>query len=356
MISSLSIDREKLETIAAGFPDLLQPPLLEKVYRALLLLESLSGSGLDFVFKGGTAVMLLLDRPQRFSIDIDIVKDGLIEFEMLENISRKAGFLGIEEQQRQNCSGITKTHYKFFYTPMIATGIGKETILLDVLQTNPPYPQLQDTPVVLSLFADPGELVSVKTPTIDGICGDKLTAFAPNTLGIPYRKSGESATLEIIKQLFDIGHLFEKVSDPEAVRSSFIEVGRREIEYRAGAYTLRQSLEDTLQTALVISTGGAMGEGNYPELRKGIDGVRQFVFSYRFGVSHAVTYAARAAYLAACILYGESKIERYDASMDLRLLSIGKKPLNTLKKSNPEAFYYWYQIEDLQKRGSDPNF
>lgn len=356
MIRSLNINREKLETIAAGIPNLLQPPLLEKVYRALLLLESLSVSGLDFVFKGGTAVMLLLDRPQRFSIDIDIVKDESIEFEMLENISRQAGFLGVEEQQRQSGSGIAKTHYKFFYTPMIQRGIDKETILLDVLQTNPPYPQLQDTPVALSLFTDPGEVVSVKTPTIDSICGDKLTAFAPNTLGIPYEKSGGKATLEIIKQLFDIGHLFEKVSDLGAVRSSYIEVGRREVEYRGGAYSLRQSLEDTLQTALVISTGGALGNGNYLELRKGIDGLRQFVFSYRFGVSHAVVYAARAAYLAACILYGESKIERYDASMDLRPLSFGKKPLDTLKKSNPEAFYYWYQIEDLQKRGQTPIF
>ena len=355
MISSQNMNREKLETIAAGIPGLLQWPLLEKVYRALLLLERLSMSGLDFVFKGGTAVMLLLDRPQRFSIDIDIVKEGSIEFETLDNVSREAGFLGVEQQQRQSASGIAKTHYKFFYTPMMPTGIGKETILLDVLQTDPPYPQLQDTPVALSLFPDLGEVVSVKTPTIDDICGDKLTAFAPNTLGIPYEKSGESATLEIVKQLFDIGHLFEKVSDLGAVRSSYIEVGRREAEYREGAYSLRQSLEDTLQTALVISTEGAMGVGNYPELRKGIDGVRQFVFSYKFGVSHAVTYAARTAYLAACILYGESTIERYNVSMNLQPLSAGKKPLNTLKKSNPEAFYYWHLIEQL-KRDREPIF
>ena len=33
--------------------------LLEKVIRALLLLEGLSESGLSFIFKGGTAVMLM---------------------------------------------------------------------------------------------------------------------------------------------------------------------------------------------------------------------------------------------------------------------------------------------------------
>jgi len=125
---------------------------------------------------------------------------------------------------------------------MIPTGIDTEPILLDVLQTDPPYPQLQDTPIKLSLFPDTSAVVSVKTPTIDSICGDKLTAFAPNTIGIPYEKSGGSATLEIIKQLFDIGHLFKKVSDLGAIRSSYIKVGRREGGYRGGAYSLRQSL------------------------------------------------------------------------------------------------------------------
>jgi predicted nucleotidyltransferase component of viral defense system len=30
-------------------------------------------SGLPFIFKGGTAVMLLQKRPKRFSIDLDII-------------------------------------------------------------------------------------------------------------------------------------------------------------------------------------------------------------------------------------------------------------------------------------------
>lgn len=45
--------------------------LLEKMIRALMLLEGLSKSGLTFIFKGGTALMLLLDSAKRLSIDID---------------------------------------------------------------------------------------------------------------------------------------------------------------------------------------------------------------------------------------------------------------------------------------------
>ena len=54
--------------------------LLEKVTRAMLLLEALSQSRFEFVFKGGTAVMLLLRQPRRFSIDIDIIASDTIGF------------------------------------------------------------------------------------------------------------------------------------------------------------------------------------------------------------------------------------------------------------------------------------
>ena len=47
--------------------------LVEKVIRALLLLEGLVKEKLSFTFKGGTALMLLLGSTKRLSIDIDIV-------------------------------------------------------------------------------------------------------------------------------------------------------------------------------------------------------------------------------------------------------------------------------------------
>ncbi len=47
--------------------------LIEKVIRALLLVEGLVKQNLDFVFKGGTALMLILNSSKRLSIDIDII-------------------------------------------------------------------------------------------------------------------------------------------------------------------------------------------------------------------------------------------------------------------------------------------
>src|SRR5262245_14455890 len=51
----------------------IDPHLTEKMIHALGLVELLAASGLDFIFKGGTSLILLLDNPARFSIDIDII-------------------------------------------------------------------------------------------------------------------------------------------------------------------------------------------------------------------------------------------------------------------------------------------
>lgn len=58
--------------------------LVEKAIRALLLLEGLAKQHLNFVFKGGTALMLILDSSKRLSIDIDIIVEN--EPENLEAI------------------------------------------------------------------------------------------------------------------------------------------------------------------------------------------------------------------------------------------------------------------------------
>jgi len=51
----------------------IDPKLIEKVIWALTLLEQLKVNGLNFKFKGGTALLLASEKPKRFSIDIDII-------------------------------------------------------------------------------------------------------------------------------------------------------------------------------------------------------------------------------------------------------------------------------------------
>lgn len=89
--------------------------LVEKVIRALLLLEGLVKQKLSFVFKGGTALMLHLNSIKRLSIDIDIIMtekpDNLNE--ILDKVAVEQGFIRKEEQKRTANTKIDKAHYKF---------------------------------------------------------------------------------------------------------------------------------------------------------------------------------------------------------------------------------------------------
>jgi predicted nucleotidyltransferase component of viral defense system len=68
--------------------------LVEKVIRALLLLEGLAEKNLPFIFKGGTALMLHFNSAKRLSIDIDIILSNEIENleSILDAIAEEQGF------------------------------------------------------------------------------------------------------------------------------------------------------------------------------------------------------------------------------------------------------------------------
>ena len=76
--------------------------LVEKVIRAVLLLEGLSKHNVPFVFKGGTALMLHMNSTKRLSIDIDIIlptEPDDLEL-TLNEIAKEQGFLRNELQYR----------------------------------------------------------------------------------------------------------------------------------------------------------------------------------------------------------------------------------------------------------------
>ena len=80
----------------------------------------------------------------------------------------------------------------------------------------------------------------MSVPSINCILGDKLTAYAPNTTGIPY---GVGKDLEIIKQLFDVSKLFDLYDNINIVRDTFKIIAEKELAYR-GLESL--SIDDVL--------------------------------------------------------------------------------------------------------------
>lgn len=67
---------------------------------------------------------------------------------------------------------------------------------------------MQQLPIESPFIKLDSEPLLVTVPKKEDILGDKMTAFAPNTIGIPFYKKDRECNMEIIKQLYDINRLF----------------------------------------------------------------------------------------------------------------------------------------------------
>ena len=321
--------------------------LVEKTIRAFVLLEGLATAGLPFVFKGGTSLMLLTKSSKRMSIDIDIIMPDVPPHltETLEAVAQKQGFLRVEPQERHGETKVPKMHYKFYYKPIHRTANDEDFVLLDILTEQVPYADIKQVEITSKFLPMTEPSTMVMMPSANDLLGDKLTAFAPNTTGIPYIKNGNGMGMEINKQLYDVACLFDLLDDLKVVTSTFGKIADNELRYREGDnHMIMDVLEDVFQTALCVSTRGMQGKGEFDELMAGIKRVNGFIFSESYQIDKAIVCASKAAYLSALIKKGALEFERYSDPLQIKEWQIEQteyNKLNKLKKSNAEAFFYW---------------
>ncbi len=195
-------------------------------------------------------------------------------------------------------------------------------------------------------YSDPA--VKVAMPSIECILGDKLTAFAPNTTGIPYGKNKE---LEIIKQLFDVGNLFDEMGDVETVSNTFRQMAVQELAYREkNGMTYTDVLNDIFETSRIISKRGRVEKETFDQLLTGVKRIKDYIFSKNYILESAVNSASKAAYLSLLLKYNISDVEKYDPSINLREFVIehpGYKKFKSIMKFDPEAYFYWYKSIEI---------
>jgi hypothetical protein len=348
MITQNSITKEWIETVAKS--NKADKNLVEKVIRALLLLEGLTESGLNYVFKGGTALMLLLNSEKRLSIDIDIiVPDKETEVtEILETLCNKKGFTHFEKQERIAETNIDKEHYKFFFVSSLNNQVSH--ILLDILREKILYQNIIELNIDSAFINHENEPTTVCMPDFNNLLGDKLTAFAPNTTGIPYRKGNKEMGMEIIKQMYDIGCLYDKADNPKIVSAVFSSFAETELAYRKNKGSIINVLDDIIETALSICLRQSQVKSDFNILHKGIKQVKPFIFSEQFHLEKAITHAAKSAYIASVIKFGAENFKRFSKELDMKNWII-KEPTNTklnkIKKTDPEAFFYLCQMTEI---------
>ena len=187
----------------------------------------------------------------------------------------------------------------------------------------------------------------VLVPTIEALLGDKLTAFAPNTIGVPY---GVNKDIEIIKQLYDINFLFDQSTDIETIKNTYEAISNRQFNYLKLKMKTESVLQDTIDTALILAKrdkNKGQDLDKYQELLRGITKFNNFLISGNFRIEQAQAASARAAFLAGKLQVNDySEMAVFEPGTDLSNLEIKNREfnfLNRFKKTNQEVFFYWYQ-------------
>lgn len=334
-----------------------QAVVLEKSIHALLLVGKLRSAGLDFVFKGGTSLMLHFDTVKRLSIDVDIASLEPLQRvqEVLGTICDGAPFITWSHQVWRNSENPPT---KYFQIDFVSALDGSTTaVQLDVLEVANGYAQIEEKPVSAS-FLEVETPVTVRVPTIDCLLGDKLAAFAPSTIGILYqpthRVTGEPTEprpIRVMKQLFDIGELLLRAREADLVAETYREHFAQQNGYRGGGFTSEQALDDTVDAAYWLSQIDIKPTEENEKtgfFRRGQSALNSHLVGPRYTMQHAKTSAARAAHLGMAIRSGRMEgvlgpiaLPAVDVLRAQRITGNWSK-LDRLRNVDTEAFHRWY--------------
>ncbi len=325
------------------------PLLLERVLYAFGLLEAITKVNLPFIFKGGTCLMLLLNRPMRLSTDIDIiVKPGTDIDLYIKEAGKIFPFIRVDEQKRIGKNNIEKRHFKFVYFSPISE---KEVmILLDVLFEENHYSNLVSRNIENELLLIEKPDIMVTIPNINCILGDKLTAFAPHTTGILL---GISKEIEIMKQMFDCMTLFREMDNFNEVKNTYEKIVKAELAYRGLKLSREEVLIDTINAcACIIGRGSVLAE-DYKYYQKGLSGIRGHIYKMKYNGEYAAFYACEVMYLAASVLTNQDKcslIINPEKYIDSKIIIQEYNKLSYMRKVNLESYGYIVEAINMLSR------
>ena len=191
-----------------------------------------------------------------------------------------------------------------------------------------------------------GEPVYVRMPTSNCILGDKLTAFAPHTTGIPLRVGKD---LEVMKQFYDVCSLLDAFDDFRMVSSVIERIVETEISYRGGCLTREDRLLDTFVSSLCIASRGEVGKGEYPLY---VGAIREFgghVLFQNYSAEVASVMAPKLMYAALCLFLRKEfkRIDEPSSFLNEPIRCEDLLPLRHLKKRSLLSYGYAIQTDGL---------
>lgn len=249
--------------------------LAEQAIHCLECVAELSWAQLDYQFKGGNSLLLILQNPRRFSIDVDIATNETPEaIELvLDKIVKDCGvFVRWTKRQHKTKPWIPLASYYLFYQSHFKSS-EESYIMLDCQLSKSPY-ATQTIPIGC------GELyktiVKAEVPTAASLIGDKLLTLGPATLGIP---TGKGKDAQRIKHVFDVSILLSTLPSLDAIRKAFTACVIHENKLQNKSIEPRDLLADTLlfcKSVISSETMPAPTNGQVPVLDETIKGLPDF--------------------------------------------------------------------------------
>ena len=229
---------------------------------------------------------------------------------------------------------------------------------MDIVLENPAFIPHVEEKQIKGTFIDIKRDLTVKVPTVGGLLGDKLTAFAPPTIGVPFETTGgNSMKMQVVKQLFDVGELFNIASNFDEIKSSYAIFFEKENSYRDNIYTKVQALDDTIEISHLLCLAKFRGykpREDTNNIAEGLKSITSHLLEEQFRIDVEAKIAASKAFL----LSNSIKIDKHISLTKTRYTSTNIPQIknvqlpapynwaNKLKAVLPEAFYYiWRGIE-----------
>ena len=315
MIDKKNFEKEYLSELINKYP-IVDSTKMEMTIFAFGLLDELIRSGLPLIFKGGTSLLLLLDKPQRVSTDIDIIVPPTIDFDKtFERVKNRFPFFEGEERGKT-----PNKYFRHFYFSFKGPISKKECrVNLDVVFEDNPYPRLVEKELSLPLFKTIGTKTFVSIPSPEALLGDKLTAFAPTTIGVnPFATSlGKEIDnrLQVMKQFYDIARLYDVITNIEDVLISYKRCSEFENIFRNTNYSMKETLLDTFNHSAEIASMGLWNkQSNFYSnvVRPGTMGLTTNIFDGKYNQLNAAKDAAKIMYLCACLLTDHNLNAKYE--------------------------------------------
>lgn len=349
--------------VQTGARDLL---MLERCTLALELVGRLNQHGLEFIFKGGTSLLLQLPDPMRLSIDVDILCNEAGKLpEVLDKVVAEPPFTRWTYQQHRERDEPPTKHYAVYFDSVAGDQNVEWTVLIDVIESENPYASLEDRELDTS-FVTPSESVALKVPSLSSMLGDKLAAFAPGTIGYPYQpinrrgEPDEPRPANVVKHLHDLGQLAALANNLNEGITTYRRIHAEQCRWRGG-HSVDDCLNDTQAASILASRVETLNkEADDPQInffRRGINSVNSHMFTERFGRESVRIASARAALVAEVIRREHTQFPLAQVLADAPDIAALKKArlegdwilLERLKKTDIQAYALWEIAQRLRQ-------